>query len=68
MKRQGASSERKRARMPSGKAGAEGGGEGALGPVRSEGRACEGSDRWISGEFLGLVSPAAHSPLRGTFS
>lgn len=57
MKRQGSSSERKRARIPSGKAGAEG-----AGPVAhlAPGAGRRGSNRWINRDF-------ARGPQRDTF-
>ena len=66
MKRQGASSGRKRARIPSGKAGAEGGGEGAVGRLRSRLRAGPGagSGQWINRDFPGSTFPCSsqHPP------
>lgn len=63
MKRQGASSERKRARIPSGKAGAEGGGMGAVadfaagcGPGRVGGVLASG----LITISLKVLSPAPH--------
>ena len=65
MKRQGASSERKRARIPSGKAGAEGGGVGRWPTVpRGAGRAGSGRAgvlaRGLIAISLEVLSPAPH--------
>lgn len=51
MKRQRASSERKRARIPSRKAGAEGGREGAVGRPHSQGRTGRDFGPWINCNF-----------------
>ncbi|XP_034519507.1 copper homeostasis protein cutC homolog [Ailuropoda melanoleuca] len=68
MKRQGASLERKRARIPSGKAGAEGGGEGAVVRPDCPGRACGSSGQWCRAFSPSTLPTSSLLPARHVLS